>query len=204
MKINFEGRTGNLLYAFLGILLAFVIYLALTQVLSTDMPLVAVESNSMAPTFYKGDALIIQGVRNPEDYLDFLEIGDVIVFSVEERVLPVVHRINETNPDGSFQTKGDASRIKQSFEKHIEPEQIHGKVVSIIPYLGWVRIGLTKYVLPFFSENMFLVIAVILAVVGVYFYIFKGQGRRSLRSWLKAGTSPPRCVLLTVPKFCFL
>ncbi len=178
MKTNFGETTKTLIYVFLGILLAFAINLVLGQALSTDMPVVAVESNSMAPTFHKGDVLIIQGVRNPKDYLDFLKIGDVIVFSVEGRELPVVHRINQTNPDGSFQTKGDATRRFQfTFEKHIEPEQIHGKVILIIPYLGWVKVGVTQYILPFVAENIIIVVAIILAIVGVYFYIFKGQGR---------------------------
>lgn len=178
MKTDFGGTTKTLIYVFLGILLAFAINLVLGQALSTDMPVVAVESNSMSPTFYKGDVLIIQGVRNPKDYLDYLEIGDVIVFSVEERNIPIVHRINQTNPDGSFQTKGDRPTFQYPFEIHIEPEQIHGKVIMIIPYLGWMKIGVTQYILPFVAENIVLVVAIILAIVGVYFYIFKGQGRR--------------------------
>jgi signal peptidase len=149
--------------------------MVLGQALSTDMPVVAVESNSMIPTFYQGDILIIQGVRDPKDYLDFLEIGDIIVFSVEGREIPIVHRIRQINPDGSFQTQGDATTGQHPFEKHIEPEHIHGKVITVVPYLGWVKIGVTQYILPFISRNIILVITVILAVIGGYLYIFKGQ-----------------------------
>jgi signal peptidase len=175
MKTNFGETTETFLYIFLGIFLAFAINLVLGQALSTDMPVVAVESPSMVPTFHKGDILIIQGVRDPEDYIDLLEIGDVIVFSVEGRDVPIVHRINGINPDGSFQTKGDANKEQHSFEKHIDPGQIHGKVISIIPYLGWVKIGVTEYVLPFVVKNILFVVAVILAIIGGYLYIFKGQ-----------------------------
>lgn len=175
MKIKFGETTETLLYVFLGIFLAFAINLVLGQSLSTDMPVVAVESNSMIPTFYQGDILIIQGVRDPKDYINFLEIDDIIVFSVEGRDVPIVHRIKEVNPDGSFQTKGDASSGQHQFEKHIDPEQIHGKVILIIPYLGWVKIGFTEYILPFILRNILLVVTIILVIIGGYLYIFKGQ-----------------------------
>ncbi len=175
MKNNFRETTETLLYVFLGVFLAFAINIVLGQALSTDMPVVAVESNSMVPTFYKGDILIIQGVQDHKDYLGFLEIGDVIVFSVEGREIPIVHRIKEINPDGSFQTWGDACTDQHSFEKHIETEQIHGKVIMIIPYLGWVKIGVTEYILPFVIKNIVFVAAIILAIIGGYIYIFKGQ-----------------------------
>jgi signal peptidase len=175
LKFNDEGTLGTLFYIFLGVFLAFAINVVLGQALATDMPVVAVESNSMVPTFYKGDILIIQGVRSPEDYLEFLNPGDIIVFSAEGREIPIVHRIKEINPDGSFQTKGDATLGQHPFEKHIEPEQIHGKVIMIIPYLGWVKIGVMEYVIPFIINNIILLITVILAVVGSYIYIFKGQ-----------------------------
>lgn len=175
MKTNFGETTETLLYIFLGVFLAFTINIVLGQALSTDMPVVAVESNSMIPAFYKGDILIIQGVRDPKDYLNFLEIDDVIVFSAEGRDIPIVHRIKQINPDGSFQTQGDATTSQHQFEKHINPEQVHGKVIMIIPYLGWVKIGVTEYILPFVAKNIVLVVAVILAIIGGYIYIFKGQ-----------------------------
>ncbi len=173
MKIKLEGTTETVFYIFLGVFFAFVINIVLGQALSTDMPVVAVESNSMVPTFYQGDILIIQGVRDPKDYLNFLEIGDIIVFSVEDRDVPIVHRIKQINPDGSFQTKGDATLGQHPFEKHIEPEQIHGKVISIIPYLGWVKIGVTEYILPFVVRNIVFVIVICVTVSFLYIMVKK-------------------------------
>ena len=175
MKIKLGGTTETFLYIFLGVFFAFAINLVLGQALSTDMPVVAVESNSMVPAFHQGDILIIQGARDPKDYANFLKIDDIIVFSVEGRDIPIVHRIKQINPDASFQTKGDATSGQHSFEKHIDSEQIHGKVIFIIPYLGWVKIGVTEYILPFLVKNIVLVIIVIVAIVGGYLYIFKGQ-----------------------------
>jgi signal peptidase len=175
MRIKLYGSTETLFYIFLGIFLAFGINVVLGQALATDMPVVAVESNSMVPTFHQGDILIIHGVRDPDDYLDVLEVGDIIVFSVKGREVPIVHRIKEINPDNSYQTQGDASSGQHAFEKHIDPEQIHGKVVTIVPYLGWVKIGMTEYVWPFVTQNLLMVITVALIIAGAYIYIFNIQ-----------------------------
>jgi len=149
LKINLEGTRGTLFYIVVGIFLALGINQGLALALSTDMPVVAVESNSMVPTFHKGDILIIQGVRNPEEYWDFLKVGDIIVFSPEGKSTPIVHRLVKKNADGTFQTMGDANNGKQlPFEKNIKPSQIHGKMIFMIPFLGWIKIGATEYLLP--------------------------------------------------------
>jgi len=138
-----SGILSTILYIVFGIVLAFGINQALAFALSTDMPVVAVESNSMIPTFHKGDILILQGVP-PEQ----LQIGDIIVFSPSPFHTPIVHRIIQINPDGTFQTKGDANNGQLSFEKSIHPEQIHGREIAIVPYLGWVKIAMNEYIMP--------------------------------------------------------
>jgi len=167
MKIPFNSTIG---YIILGIIMAFAINQGLVFALSTDMPVVAVESNSMIPTFYKGDMLVLQGVPIEE-----LKVGDVIVFSSTERGTPIVHRIVDINPDGSFQTKGDANPNQLTFEKHIEPSQIHGKEILIIPYLGWVKIGIMEYVIP--NTGWVILIAVIayVVVIGIPKHIKRQQ-----------------------------
>ncbi len=124
-----------ILYVLFGVILALAINFGLALALNTDLPIVAVQSNSMVPTFHKGDILVLVGV-SPEE----LKVGDIIVFSPSERATPVVHRIIKINDDGTFQTKGDANNQQLPFEKRIKPEQIHGKCVLIIPYLGWIKI----------------------------------------------------------------
>lgn len=139
INMKFRKSFGTLGYIVLGIVLAFAANQGLAFALSTDMPMVAVESSSMVPTFNRGDILILQGVAMEE-----LEIGDVIVFSPEGRATPVVHRLIAKNPDGTFQTRGDANSGQLSFEKSIEPSQIHGMSIATIPYLGWVKIGASE------------------------------------------------------------
>ena len=149
----------TVLYVALGIFLAFGVNQGLAFALSTDLPIVAVESNSMVPTFQKGDILALQGV-NQED----LQVGDIIVFDPPNRDIAVVHRIIKVNDDGTFQTKGDANSGQLPYERKISASSIHGKVVLIIPYLGWVKIGITEYIVP----NIVRVAIGAVLIIGLY------------------------------------
>lgn len=155
-----EGNRETLAYIIIGVLLAWGINQGMAAALSTDMPVVAVESNSMVPVFYKGDILVLQGIGS-----DGPQVGDVVVYSVNGREIPIVHRIVKVNPDGSYQTKGDANDGQLDFEYHVSEGSIHGKVVSIVPYLGWVKLGATEYVMP----NAFYVILAAGLIALVYY-----------------------------------
>jgi len=105
--------------------------------------------------FGRGDMLIIIGSN---DY----EVGDVVVYralpvlnkeacklpSQEPPTLPtdpIIHRIIYKNPDGTYQTKGDANFIQFSYECSIKKEQIYGKAILFpIPKLGYPKIILTE------------------------------------------------------------
>jgi len=154
-----DSPVTTIIYIAIGIFLAFGVNLGMAYALSTDLPIVAVESNSMVPTFQKGDILILQG-SSPED----LAVGDVIVFTPKGHSIPIVHRIIELNDDGTFQTKGDANNRQLPFEIRIEPDQIHGRKIFIIPYIGWVKLILTETIIP----NAGVVIALVAVIVGAY------------------------------------
>lgn len=158
MKLKEPYSTG--LYVVVGILLAFGINHGLALGLATDLPIVAVESNSMKPAFLKGDILILQG---QESY----DLKDIIVFSPEPGKTPVVHRVVAINTDGSYQTKGDANSNQLPFEKHITEDQIHGKVIFITPYLGWIKIGITEFILPNIIWLAGLVIFLYILAIGI-------------------------------------
>ncbi len=166
-----NSQKWTILYIIVGIALALGINNGMAYAMATDLPIVAVESNSMVPTFYQGDILIIQGVPT-----DQLQIGDIIVFSIQNQATPIVHRIIKIHDDGTFQTKGDNKETnKQSapFEQNIQPSQIHGKKVLIIPYLGWVKIAVVDYVLP----NMLWFIGIIVGIAFIYLIALKNKNR---------------------------
>ncbi|MFH1294715.1 MAG: signal peptidase I [Candidatus Aenigmatarchaeota archaeon] len=163
-----KEMTSTVIYVIAGVLLAFLINAGMGLALGTDLPIVAVQSNSMVPTFYKGDMLLLSGVGASD-----IRIGDIIVFSTEERNTPIVHRVIRVNEDGTLQTKGDANAGQLDFETKITHESIHGKVMYIIPYVGWVKIGLSEYALPFLVNNVVWV-SVIVIVGLIIYYKFRG------------------------------
>lgn len=87
--------------------------------------------------FKVGDMPIIQGS-------DELEVGDVIVYNVNGQDFPIIHRIVKINDDGTYQTKGDHNDGQSSYELRVEKEQIEGRVIFIIPKLGYVKVGLNR------------------------------------------------------------
>ncbi len=180
-KKNLDRFTNSsVFYIIVGVVLALGINQGLAFGLSTDMPIVAVESNSMVPEFYKGDMLMLQGAGQEQ-----LSIGDIIVFDPPAGGTPVVHRVVEINSDGTFQTKGDANSGQLFYEKSIDHSQVHGRVIMIIPFLGWIKIGMMQYVLP----NMLWVFAGA-AIIGMAYIgarAFKpGFLNRGVQAWISA------------------
>ena len=70
---------------------------------------------------------------------DEIKIGDVIVYNNKEGNAPIIHRVVGIQ-DGYYQTKGDHNSVSFSFENKIAKEQVYGKVLLKIPYLGWVKV----------------------------------------------------------------
>ena len=151
-----------LLIAFLVI--KFVFFPGLSLVTGTSLPLVIVESCSMyhhedgfektfesdvygdmgifiedtknwvfQNGFSKGDVIFVVGVDEPE-------VGDVIIFEGGARY-PLIHRVVEVGE--TYSTKGDnyKTNSKQlSSEKDIAKEQIIGKALFKVPFVGWAKL----------------------------------------------------------------
>ncbi len=158
-KTKNADTKSTIIYILVGILLAVFVFFGSGALLTTNTPIVAVESNSMQPTFSRGDILIIKGVV-PEE----IKQGDIIVFFAPERGAPIVHRVVTRNADGTFQTKGDANNGQLPYEKNIRASQILGKEIIILPLLGWVKIFITESVIP----NSWVLIVVVVIVVFIY------------------------------------
>jgi len=162
-----EGPLGYVIYAVLGVLIAFIANQALAFALDTDLPVVAVVSNSMTHDsttsivhykwlednmgynktyidswpvkdgFLIGDLPIVAGASN-------YSVGDVIVYSIKDQSVPIIHRIIKINSDGTYMTKGDHNSGLLSFENSVKPSQVHGKVIFIIPKLGYFKVIVSK------------------------------------------------------------
>jgi signal peptidase I len=108
------------------------------------------EKFSMKNGFSKGDIIIVWGRFTPK-------IGDIIIFkpnSDSTAPRPIIHRIVEINEQGIIQTKGDhnkeqltsSNNLYQTDETNIKKEQIIGKAIFKIPYLGWIKIWFTELI----------------------------------------------------------
>ncbi len=97
---------------------------------------------SLSRGFAKGDVIVL---RNPSN----IEQGEVIVFQAQ-KAYPIIHRVfniieTETG-ERIYQTKGDSNTVPiQSFdldELEIREEQLIGRAILRIPYLGYPRVWL--------------------------------------------------------------
>lgn len=89
--------------------------------------------------FERGDLLFIEGVNPLMD----VKVGDVVIFDVLGQSIPIVHRVVAiNNSDGGiyFTTKGDNNPSILPLESYIEPAQIRGRVVFVIPKIGYLSL----------------------------------------------------------------
>jgi signal peptidase I len=83
--------------------------------------------------------LIIQGVSSFSE----IRVGDVVVLDQGGNTIPLVHRVVEIwyeNGSPRFMTKGDANSRPLPAEVANRPEQILGKVIFVIPKLGYISL----------------------------------------------------------------
>lgn len=164
----------NVLYIALGLIIAISSNYILGLILRTDLPVVAVVSESMTHDetteyrhykylegefgytreeidswplkngFRKGDVLVVIGVNTSK-----LEVGDVIVYDINNQKIPIVHRIVKMN-NSKIVTKGDHNPTIDPWEA----VYVHGKAVFVIPYLGWPKLIFT-YIMSFILSLLF-------------------------------------------------
>ena len=135
-----------------NILIAFIVVIALLLVISAfpipgNYKVLVVQSGSMTPEIKMGSVVVIkphstlstgsgqEGSRQAADY----KIGDIITFGPYSKTkAPTTHRIYEIKIQEGEQvyfTKGDANNAPDSRE--IRKEDILGKVLFSVPYLGY-------------------------------------------------------------------
>jgi len=124
-------------YIVLGMVLAAAAYGILGAVLQTSNPVVTVVSDSMIPTLYRGDLLVLKGVPVSE-----LKAGrpggDIIVYYYAPASKLIVHRIWKINSDGTINTWGDNNSNPDPWP--VQPDWVRGKMVLRVPYLGYPRL----------------------------------------------------------------
>ncbi|ORX92641.1 signal peptidase I, partial [Clohesyomyces aquaticus] len=104
-------------------------------------PILTVSSESMEPTFHRGDIILLSNRQQN------IIIGDIPVVWFAGKPLPMVHRAIEVTQEfgmGSQRilTKGDNNDLNDTWlypdgRKFVHREEIVGLVWGHIPYLGW-------------------------------------------------------------------
>eukprot|EP00953_Heterococcus_sp_UTEX-ZZ885_P016320 9178-Heterococcus_DN1.PRE.1 len=69
------------------VLSALMIWKGLMVVTRSESPVVVVLSGSMEPAFQRGDILFLNNQNDP------IRVGEVVVFKIKDRDIPIVHRI---------------------------------------------------------------------------------------------------------------
>ncbi len=98
-------------------------------------PLV-IYSGSMRPAFDAGDIVLV-AKREVEQ----LSEGDIIYYRSVDSPVPVVHRVIKIKKDKTIIVKGDDN---DDPDDALEPEQVRGKVVLVIPKAGWASVYIRK------------------------------------------------------------
>ncbi|KAK9174235.1 Signal peptidase I [Cryptosporidium meleagridis] len=130
------------------VLSALMLWRGLMVATNSQSPVVVVLSGSMEPGFYRGDILFLYNRKS-------ITIGDIVVFSLEGRDIPIVHRVlsyHEGPNDGevSILTKGDNNDVDDrglynENQFWLNNKHIMGTAVGIIPKVGMITIWLNDY-----------------------------------------------------------
>ncbi|KAK2195875.1 bifunctional Peptidase S26B/LexA-Signal peptidase-like superfamily/Peptidase S26/Peptidase S24-S26A-S26B-S26C/Signal peptidase Sec11/Peptidase S26A [Babesia duncani] len=116
-------------------------------VTGTDSPIVVVLSGSMEPGFYRGDILFLAKTET-------VSAGSIIVFKLEGRDIPIVHRIISLHEaeDGQLNilTKGDNNMVNDRSlyprgQNWLSKKHIVGTVLLRMPMFGLFTIFLNEY-----------------------------------------------------------
>ncbi|EON96373.1 putative microsomal signal peptidase 18 kda subunit protein [Phaeoacremonium minimum UCRPA7] len=128
---------------------AFMMWKGLSVITDSPSPIVVVLSGSMEPAFQRGDLLFLWN-RN---FLRETEVGEVVVYNVKDKDIPIVHRVVRkfgAGDDAKLLTKGDNNSADDTElyargQDYLERKDIIGSVVGYIPFVGYVTIMLSEH-----------------------------------------------------------
>ena len=118
-------------------------------------------SGSMEPTIMTRDAIIIKRVDE-----DNLKVNDIVTYKSEDPYyygIMITHRVVDiVTVDGKkvYVTKGDDNNTNDRLKVNID--QIYGKVVMVIPKIGYIQ--------GFLATSYGWIIAVVIPCVGIIVY----------------------------------
>eukprot|EP00037_Helgoeca_nana_P000065 m.20003 g.20003 ORF g.20003 m.20003 type:complete len:199 (+) comp10082_c0_seq1:80-676(+) len=129
---------------------ALMIWKGLMCFTGSESPIVVVLSGSMEPAFFRGDLLFLTN-----DLSDPVRVGEVLVFKVKGREIPIVHRVMKLHQERGtaaikFLTKGDNNQVDDRGlyapgQIWLEPSDVVGRARAFVPKVGIVTILMNDY-----------------------------------------------------------
>eukprot|EP00051_Salpingoeca_urceolata_P029721 m.7223 g.7223 ORF g.7223 m.7223 type:complete len:188 (+) comp2862_c0_seq2:217-780(+) len=129
---------------------ALMIWKGLMVATGSESPIVVVLSGSMEPAFQRGDLLFLTN-----DMSDPIRVGEIVVFKVTGRDIPIVHRVLKLHEDRKsgkikFLTKGDNNAVDDrglyaQGQLWLAPSDVVGRARGFVPYIGIVTILMNDY-----------------------------------------------------------
>lgn len=116
-------------HTFIAIIIGIIVIgILVVSMMGLSKPMIVL-SGSMQPVMMTGDVILISPVE-PEN----IKVSDIIAFKNANSV--VTHRVISITDTNEFQTKGDANEDEDG--SVVEGSNVIGKVVFVIPYIGYL------------------------------------------------------------------
>lgn len=147
---------------------ALMIWKGLMVITGSESPIVVVLSGSMEPAFHRGDLLFLTNYKEEP-----VRVGEIVVFKVEGRDIPIVHRVlklhEKVNGTVKFLTKGDNNSVDDRGlyapgQLWLTEKDVVGRARGFLPYVGMVTIYMNEY--PKFKYA-------VLACLGLYVLVHR-------------------------------
>ena len=134
---NMKIRRVNFGFISIPIIVLLVVIISLVSGLFKHQ-MVAIASDSMVPTYARGDAIIFEKYKDQE-----IQDGEIIVF--KKRNILIAHRVIKTTESSGkqyFYTKGDAN--KSADNEYVNQEEVVGIVKRVVKYIGYPTVWINE------------------------------------------------------------
>jgi signal peptidase len=124
----------------LGMMVSSVMILwkTLMCITSSESPIVVVLSGSMEPGFQKGDILFLHMSKAP------IRAGEIVVFHVEVHERHDTKAVDVVTKGDDNDVDDDEGGIYADDQQWLQQQDVAGRIVGFLPYVGWVTIIMTE------------------------------------------------------------
>ena len=156
----------NIIASFLGLIIVILGYFVIANIVATKNNTIAsffgysityVPTESMEPTIKTNSTIMFEKNTKYDD----LKVGDIIVYHNDETNMYIIHRIKEETNSG-FIMQGDNNPIPD--RKSVVTENVYGKVLFVIPKLGYIQ--------TYLSSPIHVLICLLIPIVVIVLYDF--------------------------------